>query len=380
MKAIKKISALLCVLALGVLASCQKENEPKGNSNDNFKPFYSGVFVLNEGGGNSVQGQLDYICPKNKYVPKMFEKVNKRTLGNVVQDMFISGDRIYIVSQNGDKEVAPKDKPSEKVSGVGCLSILEQSTLKLIKAYKSRELNELNNPSHLAVVKGKVYIRDGKGIYLLDTDTGELTFINGTEGAKFAKLVVLDDKVYSRTEDGKLIIINGITAETKAMSKPIVAMQKTYDGKLWLASETPSEGAITKYDPKTGQELAVHTIAEAKLIPNGWGGAATKLISATQDTIYFASKLQIYRHIFNANKTEAFVTLPKIEGGEQTMIYNGFAVNPENGYLYVATIKGYGWDYLKNSVLAFSPKGELKQEFKNHTAFPAGIYPVASFN
>ncbi len=380
MNTIKKISTLFFVLTLGFLASCQKDNAPYDGGAEASKPYYSGVFVLNEGNFTDGQGHLDYICPKNKYISKVFETNNKKTLGNVVQDMFISGGRIYIVSQNGDKVVAPEKFPEKKKSGVGYLSIIDQSTQKLIKAYKNDELKELKNPSYIVVIDGKVYIRDGKGIYLLDTATDKLTFIEGTEDAatSYAKLLLLNRKVYAKTNDGHLIVVSGMTAEKKALPVKAVAMHKSYDGKLWLVSETATDGAITKYDPETGKIIATHTMPEAKLIQGQWG-ALPKRLSATQDTIYFSAKLQVYRHIFKANKTEEFTKLPLIDNSDKTMIYNGFSVDPSTGNLYITTIKGYGPDYLTNSVLVFAPNKELKYNFKNQTAFPAGVYPVASF-
>ena len=64
------------------------------------------------------------------------------------------------------------------------------------------------------------------------------------------------------------------------------------------------------------------------------------------------------------------------------MTYNNLAVNPKNSDVYVTTIKGYGNDYLTNSIGVFnftSGTTKLVQDYKNATRFPAGIFFTYDF-
>ena len=89
-------------------------------------------------------------------------------LGNVCQDLFISDNKMYILSQNGAKN-----------GGEGLLTIANATSLEKEKVYDNTTLSW---PSNLAVVGENLYIRDNNGVYMLDTSTEVLTFVEGTEG------------------------------------------------------------------------------------------------------------------------------------------------------------------------------------------------------
>ncbi len=380
MNTIKKISALLCVLTIGFLSSCQKDNAPlEGGVVEVLKPYYGGVFVLNEGNFSDGQGELDYISPEGDYEDNLFEKANKKTLGNVVQDMFISGGRIYIISQNGDKEVAPKKFPEKKKSGVGYLSILDQSTQKLIKAYKNDDLKDLSNPSHIVVLNGKVYIRDAKGIWLLDTATDKLTFIEGTEGATNKPMALIDGKVYAITKKdlGAVFIIEGTKlVKTKTFEVKISTIAKSHDGMLWMSSSEKGSRML-KFNPKKGW-VVKHEIPAGLgtgLNP-GWNAPA---FTASHDTIYFTNQTtKVFRHIFNHDKTEEVVDVATFRPSAK--IYSTIGADPATGIVYVSTIDAWGTYYTLNNVFAIKGKdGSLVKNYQGHTPITAGFFPLANF-
>ncbi len=384
MNTIKKISALLFVFTLGVLSSCKKDNAhcDLGNTDqptEHLQRYHSGVFVLNEGNFSDGQGELDYICPKNNYEDNVFEKVNKKTLGNVVQDMFISGGRIYIVSQNGDKEVAPKKFPEKKKSGVGYLSIIDQTTQKLIKAYTNEELKDLQNPSHIVVVNAKVYIRDGKGVYLLDTATDKLTFIAGTEGATNKPMALVDGKVYAITkkDQGAVFIIEGDKLlETKTFDVKVSTIAKSYDGQVWLSS-VDGQSSILKFDPKTDKVVKHDIPADLKTgLKAGWNAPA---FAASHDTIYFSNQTtKVFRHIFKADKTEEVVDVTTFRPSAK--IYYAIGADPATGLVYVNTIDAWETYKTLNNVFAIKgADGSLVKNYEGMAPFTAGFFPVANF-
>jgi len=117
--------------------------------------FDKGVFLLNEGSMNTETGSLTYLNAKHKViVDNAFYRVNGKRLGNVCQDMAFANDKIYIISQNGKAH-----------GGEGMLVIAEAKSLKFLSEYTDEKLVALN-PSHIAVVGDKIYLRTDKGIYV----------------------------------------------------------------------------------------------------------------------------------------------------------------------------------------------------------------------
>lgn len=56
--------------------------------------------------------------------------------------------------------------------------------------------------------------------------------------------------------------------------------------------------------------------------------------------------------------------------------YNGIAVNPRTGCVWMTTIKGFGTANLTNNILVFDPSAQavLTANYRNLTRFPAGIF------
>ncbi len=82
-----------------------------GCSNDDNGPlmptvdFAPGVFIVNEGNFGSGNGSISFYHPETMDVSQdIFQAVNGRPTGDVVQSMAIGGDRIYVVA-NGSNTV-----------------------------------------------------------------------------------------------------------------------------------------------------------------------------------------------------------------------------------------------------------------------------------
>ena len=71
-------------------------------------------------------------------------------------------------------------KMEPKNGGEGLLTIANATSLEKEKVYDNTTLSW---PSNLAVVGENLYIRDNNGVYMLDTSTEVLTFVEGTKGA-----------------------------------------------------------------------------------------------------------------------------------------------------------------------------------------------------
>jgi hypothetical protein len=328
--------------------------------------FKNGTFILNEGNMTSENGSLIFISPKGVITDSAFFKVNKTPLGNVTQDLFIANNKIYIISQNGNR------------MGGDMLVVANAETLKKEASYNDELSKTLSWPTHIAVVgSNNVYIRDNKGVYLFNTDTKALKFIDGTDGADKNRMAVVGSKVFVPAGD-KLFAIQGEKVDVIKMAGNVSGVLKASDGNLWIScTTTPAQ--ISKLNPSNYAIIKTNEIAEAK-IGAGWG--ATPGISAIGDTLYFSNaSTKIYRHIFTTGKTDFMVDVEgKIE--DAGIVYNNLAVHPKTGQVFFNTIKGYGWDFLINdiSVWKFGDAAPvLKADYKNHTHFPAGIFFTDSF-
>lgn len=325
--------------------------------------YKHGTYILNEGNMTTEQGSLIFISPQGQLTDSAYWRVNGTFLGNSTQDLYISNNSLYIISQNGGAD--------------GKLVVANAETLKKEVGYED-ELSTLSWPTHIAVINDKAYIRDNKGVHLFDLKTKALCFIEGTNGALKNRMAVVDDKVFVPAGKNIYVIKDGAVVKTIAMQGAISGIVKTNDKNLYVScTTTPAQ--INKVSATDYTIMQSNEIADAK-VGAGWG--ATPGISAKGDTIYFSNAAtKIYRHLFSKNKTE-YMTDVKEHIENVGMVYNNLAVHPKTGEVYFTTIKGYGWDFLINNITVFNFGGitpVLQSDYKNYTHFPAGTFFTDSF-
>ncbi|MFV0506487.1 MAG: DUF5074 domain-containing protein [Bacteroidales bacterium] len=333
--------------------------------------YKHGTFVLNEGSAFQHNGTLTFISEKGIVEDSIYYKNNDQVgLGSAVQDLFIGNGKIYIVTQNG----ASLDEPAE-----GFLIIANAETMKKEASYNT-ELNSLSWPSHVAALSANsVYIRDNSGLKLFNPTTKEISQIKAPARAAKNTMIVASKKLFVPAgkyvmvvEEGKDSISHAIEFENN-----VGGLAKADDGNLWVAiSGSPSK--ICKVNTSTYEITKTNEVSEVNL---SMGFYANSIITAKGNTLYFSrSRMQIYRHDFNKGSTEQLIAVPDYVE-DAGMAYNNPAVHPQTGELYYNTIKGYGNDYLTNniSVFNFSKEPPLVANYKNHTAFPAGIFFTYNF-
>ena len=332
--------------------------------------YKHGAFVLNEGNMTDGTGTLIYISPKGEITDSAYYKANHSLLGCVAQDLFIANNKMYIVTQNGTAN-----------GGEGKLIIANAETLKK-EAVFEQELNGTDWPSHVAVIGEQIYIRDLAGIHTFNAATKELKFVAGTKGADKNRMAVSENKVFAAKGCNVMVIEDGKLTKTIKMPDNISGIIRAGKSHLWISC-TSNPAVICKVNAKTAEIEQTNDLGDAKVGQGGWGELAAPAISAKGDTIYFSNhSTKIKRHIFNEKKTEDVVQV-KDYVENASMVYGNLAVDPVSGEVYIATIKGYGMNYLINSIAVFNfsnPQSPLKADYKNYTKFPAGIFFTANFN
>lgn len=345
-----------------------------------------GTFVLNEGNMTTENGSLTYITPEGYVLANAYKFINGSELGNVAQDMAFCNGKIYIISQNGDTNAVGNSFEND-----GMLIIADAKTLKKIKSYKKEELSVLDWPSHIAVLdEHNVFIRDNAGVYRLNTETNELTLINGTEGAPKSKFVTMNGKVYTYKTGliGGIIEISADNDNANKINFPyrldidineVLGIQAAEDGDMWIMSFGFGKTAIGKFN------LTDRKITQRQINIKPSVGSAGVAFAAKGNVFYYADGTSIYRMTFDANPElsaesgleaeEMLVDLSSLDS-KAGIIYNGLGINPTTNLVYINTIKSYA-QFQENLIWAFNfdaNKNEPVAKYENSTSFPAGFF------
>lgn len=146
-----------------------------------------GTFVVTEGNMSNQNGTLHYFDQYMKEHSYIYENANDgRSPGNVLQDMWIAGDRTVLLCQNGGRN-----------GGDGQVVVCDAHTMKADKIYNGLVFDRpagsgnVGCPQHLAVVGDKAFIQfvdaafeSNSGIRVFDLSTGTLAGddVEGTYG------------------------------------------------------------------------------------------------------------------------------------------------------------------------------------------------------
>lgn len=363
----------------------------------------NGAFVLNEGNMTTENGSLIYISPEGYVFDDAYKTVNGTELGNVTQDMAFHDGKIYVISQNGDENAV-----GTKFENDGMLVVMDAKTLKKEVSFSKEQLSALDWPTHIAVLDEQhIYIRDKVAIYRLDiSDKGNpaLTKIKDSEGAPQSPFAVLNGKVYSYKASTIRTYLWEISPEKDQITKiglpyvPKYDLSNVYgirtsdDNKLWIFTFGLGDLAIGKVDPAYPDGIDQRRVGKTKLEDVGASGVA---FTTHGDDFYYADGTTIYHLDFSKIQEE-----PDDEGGtiivvkpaaewfadiagfgddDAVQLYNGLAVHPVTGNLYVNTIKGFGTFYTTNHIwVVDSASGKPLQQYEDYTNFPAGtFFPVS---
>lgn len=324
-----------------------------------------GSFVLNEGNMTTEQGSLIFVSPEGVVTDSAYWRVNGTFLGNVAQNLYITNDKMYIISQNG--------------GGDGMLVVANASTLKKEAGYSKEQMAPLSWPTHVAVIGDNAYIRDNKGVYNFSLSKKTATYIDGSKGAAKNRMAVVADKVFVPAGKNIFVIKDGKIIHTIQMPGTVSGVIKSSDNNLWVScTTTPAQ--INKIKATDYSIIQTNELASDIKIASGWGSSPG--ISAKTDTLYFSNaSTKIQRHIFSQNKTE-YMTDVKEHIQNAGIVYSSLAVHPKTGEVWFNTIKGYGMDYLINNIAVFNfnaSKPVLAADYKDRTHFPVGIFFTYDF-
>ena len=334
------------------------------------------VEKLNEGNMTTENGSLTYIAPDGSQIADAYKTANGTELGNVCQDMFIVDGRAYIISQNGD--MAPTGTQFEND---GMLVVADARTMQKKNSFTRTELAQLEWPTNIAVLDSThIYIRDKKGIWRLDASTRQLSFVKDSDGAPQAPFVVSDGKVYTFSATSYIGYIWEIAPEQDAISKILLPMVSEYSinnvlglrsagsGQFWVLAHGFGNYSIGKYN------VASNEIVQKKIEEEPNSGASGYTFTVHGDHVYYAAGTSVYQVSFTDDSEEQYLLDVSTFGSNARMLYNGIAVHPVSGHLYVNTVKEFQ-NYTTNNIWEIDPvRQDTVAHYDNLTRFPAGFY------
>lgn len=411
---LKVIAGIVLAVCTTIQSGCKEEfSNEEGNPSPVDLSFDdpNGMFVLNEGNMTTENGSLTYITPQGEVIDDAYKAVNGTELGNVSQDMCIHDGKIYIISQNGDRNPVGTEFHND-----GMLVIADAHTLKKIAAYKKEELKGLTWPSHIAVLDEEhVYIRDngipegdnGSGkIWRLNTKDHSLTEIQNTAGVPKAPLYVRNGKVYTYFNTSRsigesytmnyfnLIEIDPASNTASVIKSPaiigsvpvnIVPAQANNVFWILLKKEQEDTYLLGKIELLAGNRISQIKSVTLDDAPNS-GSSGVMLVSPSDDTFYYTSGTFLLKGTYIEGtgasnylpqvSTEALADLSELNPNAR-IVYNGMGIHPANGHLYINTIKGMGTLYTTNTIWEFDPAKGFSvpvHQWHDYTNFPAGFF------
>ena len=326
--------------------------------------FDKGVFLLNEGSLKTETGSLTYLNAKHKViVDNAFYRVNGKKLGNICQDMAFANNKIYIISQNG------------KVNGgEGMLVIAEANSLKFLSEYTDEKLVALN-PSHIAVVGDKIYLRTDKGIYV-GGEQGGFKFIPETLQASKLNMKTVGDLVFALTQDNKVLMIQGdrVVASLALAEGKVSGLALSNNGSLFMSYTNPNRIAKLSQDPKEFKILEEQDEETANLAQKE---TSSSRIFAYGNMLYIPNDRVIYVHDFSSKQTSKWSDVNSEEYSTAlNQYYNSLGLD-DKGNVYYAALEGWGAQYKNNLTLIMdATKKTTILEKMGVNAFPAGFYTI----
>lgn len=347
-----------------------------------------GIFVLNEGNMTTENGSLTYITPEGYVIGDAYKAVNGTELGNVAQDMAFYNGKIYVITQNGDQNPV-----GTKFVNDGMLIVMNAKTLKKEMALSKTELKGLDWPTHIAVLDEEhVYLRDNAGIYRLNIKTKELKLVEGTEKAPKSQFVVMNGKVYTYKTGfiGGILEISKEADKAKSIRFPfkvscpinkVLGIKAADDGDIWLMSTGNGKKAISKFNLPSG------TLIQRQINVTPFVGSSGVAFAVKGKDFYYTDdkNTTVYRMTFDDNKelnSESGLKAEKLLcelndiDDNAGLLYNGMAVHPVTGHVFINTIKGYA-QFTTNQIWEFDFKTNAETpvaKYENYTHFPAGFF------
>lgn len=272
---------IVLIAFLAIFTSCTKNEDTKNEG-----LYSNGYFITNEGPFTSGTGTVTFFDEdSNKVHQDIFETVNGRPLGNIVQSIAVSGENAYVIVNNAAK-----------------IEVVEMSAFKSVATITGFELPRYLLP----ITSSKAYVSDWKGVVsIVDLSTNsvksELPAGTGPETMLKSGKYVYVLNAGGMTLDSTVTVIDFSTDKVvktiKVFDRPTGAVADA-SGKIWVMCSGKgfngwpmpgdTKGHLVRIDPSSLEidldfefpEVAMHP---EKLVTNQ---SASKLFFLYNNGIY----------------------------------------------------------------------------------------------
>ena len=308
------------------------------------------VFISNEGNFGTPNGAVSYYNRSTgKVENEVFQKVNDRVLGDVVQHVSVHNDRAYLVVNNSNKiEVVnantfqeqgaihnlalprffvalnnDKGYVTEWVSyGVkGRVAVLNLNTLTVTKTIEVDML-----PEQLLIAGNKLYVANSAGNTVAVINTA-------TDAVEGNISVTGQPNSLALDRSNNLWVLSGGT--------------KVYNPD-WSINEAQSEaGALIKIN------ITNNTVLSTLPFSNRLASPSKLVINGNSDKLYYTYQGKVFEHAVTANALNGTALLNRS--------FYGFGIDPVTGVLYGGNAGNFtteGW------VIRFQPDGSKIDSFQ----------------
>jgi len=312
-----------------ILPGCKKEVPPVEEP----PVLDGGVYILSEGNYQWGNGRADYLrFADNVYSEDVFNTINQRPLGDVVQSMKVFNGRGYIVVNNSGK--------IEVVDMAGFTSV--------------GTITGLSSPRYMLPVSStKAYVSDlySNSVTIVDLSSLQVTGNIPVKGSTEEMLMVGETVYVTNTRTSFLYRINATTntlTDSIAIGFAANSIVEDQGGKLWVmcAGDQPQSLNAGLYciDPTTQQvvhhfDLGVYLQIWDKLRING-----------SKNKLYYLNSGVWCMDI-------AATTLPSSALiAQDGRLFHGIGIDPSLGNIYVSDAV----DYVQHGkVFRYTPDGTL---------------------
>lgn len=284
------------------------------------EPYGSGVFVANQGNFGSGTGTVSFIGNDGEVQQNIFQTVNSRPLGNVVQSLgFDSGRGVVIVNNAQKAEVVN----AGTFESIGVVNGLDQPRYFMGFDESKGYISQWGADGVTSSVK-VVDMNDFTISKSISTGSGsDRMLMNGSD------LLVVNVGGFGL--DSTIAVINTVTDEvsqTIEVAKNPAALQLDADGDVWVICNGTigSSGKVMELDGST------YSVKRSLDLPGNAYDGNLVLNNTLGHLVYF----------FNDGLYKIDMNGPSLASSQiSTSYYYGIGFNPSTGFIYAADAKDF---------------------------------------
>lgn len=340
------IRVLLFIVGVFLVSACQKSDKPILNNTNQASSssgkYTNGVWIINEGTYTYGNATVDfYHKDKDAVESNVFQSVQNKPLGDVLQSMVYTGGRYYLVVNNSQRIEVTDDN------------------MKSLGAFTG-----LTSPRYILPVSDqKMYISDlyARGIWIADPQKlqvlKKIPYYAGSDstikGWTEQMELINSEAFVCGVESGYIIIINTATdkiVDSIRVGKEPQWMAVDKENKLWVLCNGTIENQpshLFRIDPASRNTLQVLTFPDKSI------GVSQLKTNASGDTLCFIAK-DVYKMGIHSN------TLPSPFVLSAGRFFYGIGIDPADGTLFVSD----AIDHVQaGKVYRYSANGKLLGSF-----------------